>query len=482
MKAETVMRIIGRVLKWLGILIAVVVVGTFGWLYLLPPELFRVGTAYAAKIVCSNVHLAGRDAAAVLADDVQAPGHPLLKYLSVQQPAPDTVSASLFGLFATGYAVYRPGLGCAVVADGDIEAARAVKLASPPAAVAASDFEWPTGDEVSLPANEAVKAVLSDDANVGPGFRAVVVIKDNRIVGERYGEGFGVETPLLGWSMTKTVTGALVAARVAEGKLSWTQDKLRPDWTDDRGRITIADLMAMRSGLDLEESYGDVNDVTRMLFLEPDQAAFVAAKSLEAAPGSTFEYTTGSTVLLTKVWMDTFADRQEALAYPQKALFGPIGMRSAVLETDEAGTFSGGSLMYATARDWARFGLLLLNGGDWNGVQVLSPDYAKMVSTPTALSGQHYTEGLAWKSDPGNSTSASAGLPADTYWALGHDGQSMAIIPSEGLVVVRLGLTPSSLAYEPENMVGKIVAAARIENAAQPEAVPSDAGVDAGEE
>lgn len=329
------MRIIAKILKWLALLLVVLVVGAAGWLYFLPPELLRVGTAYAAKIVCSNTFLAHRDAAQVLADDVQAPGHPLLKYMSVDLHE-DTVSAKLFGWVAESSAVYRDGLGCAVASGSDLAAVRDIKLAVPPTIAKASEFEWPLGDEVSLEGSDKVQALIADPAVAGPGMRAIVVVKNGRMIAEAYAPGFTAETPLLGWSMTKTVTGALVATRVAAGTLKWDQDHLFPDWTDDRAKIKISDLMAMRSGLNLVESYGDVNDVTRMLFLEPDQAKFVESHALAAQPGTVFNYSTGSAVLLTKILMNTFVDPQEALGYPRKALFGPIGMRSAVLEIGRA--------------------------------------------------------------------------------------------------------------------------------------------------
>jgi CubicO group peptidase (beta-lactamase class C family) len=452
---------VGKIAKWLAIMVVVVGVGATGWLYFFPPELIRVGAAYSAKIACSNAFLAHRDAAAVLADDVQAPGHPLLKHIELEKVGDDGYAASLYGILARETAIYRDGLGCTVVADHDLDAARKVRLATRPAVVGESDYEWPMGDQVSLAPNSRVTAVLADAALTGPGMRAVVVVKDGKIVGEIYGKGYAADTPLMGWSMTKTVTGALVAARVAEGKLKWDQDKLFPAWSDDRAKIKISDLMAMQSGLSLEETYGDVNDVTRMLFLEPDQSKFVEEKQLEVAPGSKWKYTTGSAVLLSKIWMNTFADQQEALSYPRKALFGPIGMRSAVMETDENGTFSGGSLMYATARDWARFGLLLADKGDWNGVQVLPEDFSEMVGTASRASSGQYTNGLAWKSGPQALSNDKFGLPADTFWVLGHDGQSIAIIPSEKLVVVRLGLTPGKLGYVPQHMVQKIVEAAK---------------------
>jgi CubicO group peptidase (beta-lactamase class C family) len=455
------MRIIGKILKWLALAIVVLVVGAAGWLHILPPELLRVGTAYAAKIVCSNYFLAHRDPEQVFAEDVQAPGNPLLGYVKIDRHD-DYIGASLFGWVAESYAVNRDGLGCAVAPGGDIDGVRNVKLAKPAEIPKASEFEWPLGDEVSLAGSDKVKALITDPALAGPGMRAVVVVKNGRLIAETYAPGFTAETPLLGWSMTKTVTGALVATLVGQGKLRWDQDHLFPEWTDDRAAIKLSDLMAMRSGLRFNEEYGDVSDVTRMLFLEPDEAKFVEQLPLADKPGSKFSYATGTGVLLTRLWMNTFADPQEALGYPRKALFGPIGMRSAIMETDAAGTFSGGSLMYATARDWARFGLLLADKGDWNGVQVLPPEFATMLTTATPQSNGAYSEALTWKSAPeGAGAEPSTALPADTFWASGHDGQSIAIIPSEGLVVVRLGLTPAKFKYGPRELVSRVMEAAR---------------------
>lgn len=456
------MRVIGRILKWVGGLVLLMVIAGFGWLYLFPPDLLRVADAYSAKIVCSNYFLAGRDPQQVLGEDVQAPGNPVLKYVSVKTHDEGYISANMFGIFATEYAVNRPGLGCANVPDHDIDAAIKIGSVSLPAAPPESDYEWPLGDQVTLPPDEAVKAVIADATLAGPGVRAIVVVKDGHVIAERYDDGFSEKTPLLGWSMTKTVNGALVAMRVAAGKLSWTGDHLFADWTDDRAKIKISDLMAMQSGLKFDEDYGDVTDVTRMLFLEPDQPHFVETRAMEAKPGTKFSYSTGTAVVLARLWMNTFATSAEALAYPRQALFNPIGMRSAVLETDSRGNYSGGSLLYATARDWARFGLLLLDKGVWNGERVLPEDYATMVSTPSTASKGVYTQAQSWIVGPQDISNTQSGLPADTFWAEGHDGQSIAIIPSEKLVVVRLGLTPSRTGYAPQALVAKIIAAAKI--------------------
>src|SRR5690606_37370127 len=145
-----------------------------------------------AKIVCSNAFIASRDPAEVLSDDVQAPGHPLLEYVSVTRRE-DHVTARLFGFIAGQTALSRPGLGCTVVAHDDIEGARKVSLAEVPD-TDHSDLEWPLGDQVSRAQSVEVDAVIGDETLAGPGMRAIVVVKDGRVIAERYGDGFDADT------------------------------------------------------------------------------------------------------------------------------------------------------------------------------------------------------------------------------------------------------------------------------------------------
>ncbi|RIK88990.1 MAG: 6-aminohexanoate hydrolase [Hyphomicrobiales bacterium] len=446
------MRVLGKILKWLAILAVLAVVGVAGWLAFAPPALIRVATAYSAKIVCSNQFLAWRDGQEVLALDVQAPGHPILKYISVDVDALErTVSARLLGLFGEGRAVHRPGVGCASV-PGGAEAQAMPPLPEPGQPHMAA--LWPAGERVEPSQDAALAAILDDPAMTGPGMRAVVVAQGGRIVGERYGEGFKADTPLLGWSMTKTVTAAIVGTLVREGRLSLDQDGLFEGWNgDERGDITLADLMAMSSGLEFNEDYGDVTDVTRMLYLEADMAGFAADKPLAGPRGEAFSYSSGTTVMLSRIWQDAFADPAHALAWPREALFGPLGMTSAVLEADAGGTFVGSSYLYATARDWARFGEFLRNDGVWAGRQVLPEGFASWMREEAPASDGEYGRGQLWLRGPGEGGDAGFDLPDDAFWLLGHDGQSTAVIPSRGLVVVRLGLTPSRLGYKPQKMV-----------------------------
>ena len=461
------MRLIATILKWLIALVVVVIVGIGVWLYAAPPATIRVGTGYAAKIVCSNVFIAGRDADAVLIDDVQAPGHPILRLVDIDVDRESgTVAASLVGIFGTSHAAYREGLGCAAVPDGDVAAAQAHSLTLP--AANESDAPWPAGNRAAAPQNAAIEAILDDPAMQGRGMRAMVVVHNGRIIGERYGEGFSAETPLLGWSMTKTVNAAIVGTVVGNGGIELERTGLFELWSsDDRDEISLADLMAMSSGLAFNEDYGDVTDVTRMLYLEPDMAAFAADKPLVAAIGENFYYSSGTAVMLARIWQDRFDDPQVALEWPHETLFRPLGMTSAVLETDARGTFVGSSYLYATARDWARFGQFLLQDGVWNGEAILPPDYVAWMRDPAPASNGEYGRGQVWLHGPRAGTpeeqhpDTGFTLPDDAYWMLGHDGQTTTVIPSQNLVVVRMGLTPSKRGYKPQGLVQALVAALR---------------------
>jgi CubicO group peptidase (beta-lactamase class C family) len=337
--------------------------------------------------------------------------------------------------------------------------------ASAPAARSAAivatrpDRLWPDGDAVRTEAS--IDTLLGDDALAGPGVRAIVVVRRGRIVAERYADGFGPRTPQLGWSMTKTVTAGLVGILVKDGILSLDQAAGLPVG-DERRLIKIGDLLAMSSGLRFNEGYGAVSDVTRMLYLEPDMAAFARAQPPLYAPGTVWSYSSGSAVILSRLWQN--AAGTGALTLARRRLFEPLGMSSAIIETDEKGTLVGSSYMYATPRDWARYGELLDADGVWQGQEILPRGYVTMMASPVEASGGEYGRGLVWRwathgEKPGTNPDEAFGIPADAFWMSGHDGQYVAIIPSRQLVVVRMGLTPASRHYQPELLVRAVLAA-----------------------
>jgi CubicO group peptidase (beta-lactamase class C family) len=437
-----------RFLKGLTAVLVLVLVAAYGWLRLSPPDLLRVGTGYSAKTICSNVFLAGRDADEVLRVDVQSPGHPILKLVSVAADmSKGEVRTSLIGGIAPSKAIFRHGYGCTLVPDQGVEVAD-----MPPMPERSAPHVWAEAPDA------AVGAVLADDGLTGPGMRATLVVKDGRIIAEAYGEGFSKDTPLLGWSMTKTVTGLLVGALEKSGGITRDRAGLFPAWeADGRKDITLADLMAMQSGLSWNEGYGDVSDVTRMLFLTSDMQSLPQAQPAIAKPGEAFLYSSGTTNLIMEEIEDAWGDGAQTL--PSALIFNPLGLASAVIEPDASGTLAGSSFMYATARDWARLGQFMIAGGVANGEALLPSGYVQWMVTPTAASAGEYGNGHVWMADidEGEPT----GLPKGSYRFSGHDGQFVIVVPSERLIVVRMGLTPSRLGYQPYPLVNAVIEAVK---------------------
>ncbi len=467
------MRVVKRILMWGLLLLVIIMVGGVYWVHQSPPDMVRVAVNYAAKIVCSNVFVAGRAVDDVLATDVQAPGYPIFWFMQAEvDQGGGTVETSIGGFIGNGVAVDRQGVGCAAVPDGDVE--KAIDHIGPITSLPPHPETalWPEGSKVDAE-DDRISAILDDSAMTGPGMRAVVVVKDGRIIGERYTDGFDKDSRLIGWSMTKTVNAALIGRMIREKILTHDQNGLFAGWSEDgRKEITLDNMLAMSPGLEFNEDYGVVSDVSRMLYLEPDMAAFVASKPLDANPGAEFNYSSGTATAIARIWQNAFVDPAKAWDFPVKALFDPLGMRSAVLETDARGTYVGSSYLYADARDWARFGQFLLQRGVWNGRSLLPLGYVDWMTSANPASmaewGEpEYGRGQVWLRGPdagtpeGEDPDQGYDLPGDSYWMLGHDGQTTTVIPSEGLVVVRLGLTPKSAAYKPQAMVEAIVKALR---------------------
>ena len=437
-------------------------------LWLEPPDLLRVGANYSAKIVCSNVFLAGRDPEDVLRADVQAPGIALLRLMRVSVDREHgAVRAGFLGFIGDGLATARPGQGCTAAPDGKLalantEAAAArVAPSSSSAGSAAPNSLWPDGGGVE--AKPALDRILANDQLAGPGARAILIVDHGRIAAERYTGGFTARTPLLGWSMTKTVMAGLIGMLVKDGKLSLDQSGFWPAAPGDgRDRIRVADLLAMSSGLRFNENYGAVSDVTSMLYLQPDMAGFARAQPLAHPVGEAWSYSSGTAVILSRIMQD--AAGGDGRAFADARLFKPLGMSSATMESDEHGTLVGSSYMYATARDWAKFAQFLLQEGVWQGKELLPSGYVAMMATPVAASGGQYGHGQVWlwgsdAATPGVNPDAAFGIPADTFWLSGHDGQSIAVIRSRRLIIVRLGLTPQSLGYSPQPLVKAVLEA-----------------------
>ena len=440
--------------------------------------LASIGAAYKAKVLCSGVFVAGRAPQSLLGADLMVDDLLVLRHIDVQlDDDAKSVTAGFLGMLKRK-AVYRPGLGCTLVygaLEDRFKGITAGSAATPQAR--RYPRPWPIGDAgVIRPApRELNKARL--DAAVDWAFsepdpkrprrtRAVVVVYKGDIVAERYAPGFNKDTSLLGWSMTKSVINALAGILVKEGRLSLNRPVSVPEWQkpgDPLGRITLDQLLHMSSGLRFDEDYSNpLKDVTYMLLGVPDMAAYAAQKPFAAEPGTRWSYASGTTSIIARVLRDAVGESDYPL-FPHRALFDRIGMRSAIIEMDASGTFVGSSFMYAGARDWARFGLLYLRDGIWQGERILPEGWVQYTRTPAPAAPRQEYGAHFWLRIPAEYRSGNNGpvLPQDAFHAIGHEGQFVTIIPSRALVIVRLGLTRLPNTWAHDTFIGLVLDATR---------------------
>ena len=282
--------------------------------------------------------------------------------------------------------------------------------------------------------------------------KAIVVVHDGKVIAERYAPGYGVDTPVIGWSLTKSVTNALLGVLVHQGKLEMSAPAPIAAWADakdPRHAITPDNLLRMASGLDIGQSLtasaSDAFDPSaQMVFNERDMAGFAEKAPLKFAPGTDWTYTNGNTLLLSRIIRDkTGGDARSVLAFAHRELFDKLGMKKVTLEFDSTGTPIGSSHMLATPRDWAKFGLLYLNDGVVGGERLLPEGWIDYSARLTPGSGQYgYAAGF-W-TNRGDSAGAryriKAGIPADAFMARGAYGQYVIVVPSKRLVVARFGM------------------------------------------
>ena len=411
---------------------------------------------YAAKHTCSLVFVAGYNEEGLRQEDL---GFLQLKYVtSTINYSDSSVSTSVLGLVQVK-AIYRKGLGATLVNELTEEQLRAqpFKITTPPK-VNQDTTPWPMGDQIdeeNFPSNinqallqEAIENLfIESDPTKLKRTRAVVVIYDGKLVAERYAPPFSRTSKFLGWSMTKSIINALLGILVKEGRLNIDEPAPVPEWNitadDPRRAITIKHLLEQTSGLDFNENYYGRSDVTQMLFQSSDMAAFAASHPLKYQPGTHCYYTSGNTNILSRLIRHTVGE-DNYHSFPYRKLFYKLGMNSMMMEVDPSGTFVGSSFSWATARDWARFGLLYLNNGWYNNEQILTEDWIQQ-SVILAGSNQYGEYGRhIWLNTGKNNDSSIRRLPdvpTDMFFASGFDGQAVFVIPSEKLVVVRLGLT-----------------------------------------
>lgn len=426
------MRILRRVVTVVAVL-ALLVIAAFTGAYLWQQPILLTGTGYAAHNSCAVTEVAGRDD-----PSTDLPPNPLVPYLDVAG-AGDPTTGSLLGALARQKAWYTEGFGCTLAVERpELGEASAITADGNPF----TDAPAPSPDPAI---EESIGRAFGDELSSAQAeqldTRAIVVVKDGEIVGERYAEGFDASTPQLGWSMSKSVADLMVGVLVEQGVVSLDDDHLRPEWTDERADITIEQLLRMTSGLEWDETYDLGTPITRMLYLEGDMGAYVAGQPLAHEPGTVQQYSSGNTTLLCSVLTERTGLGADL---PRQTLLGPLGLSSAVFEADAAGTPVCSSYLWASPRDWAAIGQFALQNGEWNGEQLLPDDWMAEGLTLTDVDESDDPGlGRGWRTNRlADGELRWPDLPDDTFFMAGHDGQRVMIVPSEGLVVVRLGFTP----------------------------------------
>ena len=434
--------------RLLGIAGALIVAAVAGLIVIRRPDLaIRTAAGAAADALCAKIYVSGLDPQASFAEIMERPGLRRLRFALGYQldRAARTLDVSLAGLFAT-HTVFHEGFGCVRVLGGKapyLLKADIVALKTPKAAPLLPDI---AGPDVVEPSDPALKAALDNafEEPAAPPFRrtkAVVVVRGGRVIAERYAPGVGVDTPLPSFSMTKSMVNALLGVMTQQGLTSPSLPAPIPEWhgaTDPRREIEVGHLMRMTSGLALDET-DDPRNPSDQMFQYDDMAAFAVKAPLIAAPGTRWAYSSATTQILARIIREAVGGPEQTIGYAWRELFNPLGMRNVTLEFDGSGTLQGANNMLASARDWARFGLLYLNDGKIGDKRILHPEWVEFITWTTL--DTDYAAGF-WTNrseHPNARRRVSMGIPRDAYYASGNLGQRCVIIPSQHMVVVRMG-------------------------------------------
>lgn len=438
------------------------------------PTLAQIAAAHNAKTLCSGVFISYRAAEDIAKDELAGTLTAAFSYDVDKAQRTVTVTVGDTAMRA----IYRDNCGCTLVVGLTEEEIRAQPVGPPrKRELREGNTLWPAGAAVAeaLPKGvnkRKLKAALayafsepSDETQRGT--RGVVVVHGGRIVAESYAPGFSKDTALTSWSMTKTVTSALVGILADQGRLELKKPAPVPEWRepgDERHGITLDQLMRMSSGLAFKEEYGlSLSDVVVMLYAKPSAGAYAASQPLEVAPEERWSYSSGTTNIISRIVRDTVGGTMaDYLDFARRELFDKLGMDSAMMEPDASGTFVGSSFMYCTPQDWARFGQFLLQDGVWKGERILPEGWVHYTTTPTPKAPQGVYGAQVWL-NAGDADDASKrrmrDVPPDAFWLSGFDGQSVTVIPSRDTVVVRMGYTPAKAAFSLNDFLSAVLKA-----------------------
>lgn len=409
------------------------------YLYTLP--LLRTGTGYSAKMMCSclYVHNSNQNLETMRTERLNF--SILGKVNVIHDDENKSVKANIFGL-AAREARYIQGRGCVLINDSGKPLPPAINLPEPVLSQVAGDLPL-RPDSITMLGVDQDKLNGAIDFGMqavnGGGAHGIVILRNGKLLAEKYATGINADTRLLGWSMTKSITGALLGMRIAEGQIKLDETPVFREWigspdnADPRAEIPLLSLLRMNSGLKWEESYGSVTDATIMLHDQYDMAGYARKQAAASSPSVTWAYSSGTSNLLMDKIRRTFSSDEQLTEWIHNSLFNAIGANSFIIETDQSGLPVGSSYGWARARDWAKMGQLFLNKGRWQGKQIIPTEWVNIMLEPAAGSGNIYG-GQLWLKGPDTPN-----LPDDGSAMRGFQDQRVFVLPSESLVIVRIG-------------------------------------------
>lgn len=422
-------------MKKVGLLFFLVLLLGTAWLAIKYLPQIEIATGYAAKNACSS-YFQGRELEDIKAIDLASSPLNLVEVSLDKSKA--EVTATLLGL-KPKTAIYRRGLGCTLLQGQDdfhIERHSFYKDKKGPSSTLIPQHSLVGIDKKGL---DKVKQVgLDKEGEWLKQTTSLLIVQNDSLVAEYYAADFDSESEILGWSMTKSVCNLLIGMMVKDQLISVDDKNLFPAWENDKRKdITLAHLLKMNSGLLWQEEYSSISDITNGLFMQEDIVSYAREKELESSIGSKWEYSSGTTNLISGVMKRRFESYQDYLDYPHEKLFKPLGIQHATMETDESGNYIMSSYMYAKARDWAKLGMLYLNQGNWQGEQLIDSSYISWSLSSAAEADPNYGAQIWLNAHHKDYPSA----PESAYKFSGYNGQDVVVIPSMELVVVRTGLS-----------------------------------------
>jgi CubicO group peptidase (beta-lactamase class C family) len=439
----------------LWILTTALLVGATTAFALGPARDIPIGTGYSALELCTRTMQSGESPEHVIAHYLKPKVRPLPAIWEIDyEPGRRVeVRTKVPLLHQPGAAVFRPGWGCTVLPPGVNEAELRAQPFSPAPELPDDMRPWPLGegDPESALLDSRQRAIIdrhadamfleSDDPSHDQHTTAFLVARARHLVYERYGERYRRNQPQIGWSMTKSLTAILTGLLVKDAVITLDSSLGLSQWRGTpKEAITWRHLLNMAAGLAWFEGYGGASDATEMLFLQANQGAWAADRGLIAEPGSTFTYSTGvSNIIALRLFQLLGNNHQAFYDFYERRLFAPLGIRHGMIEADASGIPIGGARGLLRAVDWLRLGQLIIDGGLWNGESLLTPEYVAFMAAPSPASSAY--GGSLWRvTSDMIPPDVRARLPNDLVWFAGHLGQFTIVVPSQQLVVVRMGV------------------------------------------